>query len=37
MSRFFFVMAGVAIGIVIYLTRKQNKENQNGKHNERKI
>ena len=30
MSRLFFIMAGVAIGIVLYLTRKQNKENTNG-------
>lgn len=37
MSRLFFIMAGIAIGIVMYLTRKQNEEKKNGKRNESKI
>ena len=30
MSRLFFIMAGIAIGIVLYLTRKQKESNVHG-------
>lgn len=31
MSRLFFVMAGVVIGLVIYLTRKRKESDKHGK------